>query len=126
MDKSGTNSSSVSSSRPKTRQLPLLRFVDNPALEPEDYERKWQSMDTTKLWGSSLARLPNESELENLMLKDKVHCMASGSVEGVQKFYFYAEHRDSSISHLFMVECSLTLSTKRIAFVFQDVIRGKE
>jgi hypothetical protein len=117
---------SSGSSSPAVRQLPLLRFVDHPALEPEDYERKWQSMDTTKLWGTTLGRLPSESELEDLMLKDKVQCMASGSVEGVQKFYFYAEHRDPTGSHLFMIECSLTLATRRIAFVFKTSSEGKK
>ena len=52
--------------------------------------------------------------------------MASGSVEGVQKFYFYAEHRDPNRSHLFMIECSLTLETKRIAFVFKISSEGKK
>ena len=59
------------------------------------------------------------------MLKDKVHCMASGSVEGVQKFYFYAEHRDSSRSHLFMVECSLTLSTKKLRLFSRRPLRER-
>ena len=110
----------------KRMENPALNFVSNPSLEPEEYERRWQRMDVTKLWGSTLSRALATSELEELLKKDHIYCMASGQKEDVSKFYFYAEQRlgSDSTTRLFMVECSVTNATKHIAFVFKTESSG--
>jgi len=121
---SGGSTVSVASAPSRAAAKPQLRFISDPALEPEEYERKWQSMDTTKLWGTTLSRLPGDGELEKLLGQDNVQCMASGGSNGVQKFYFYAESHISGSEHLFMVECSVTVATRHIAFVFKTGSQG--
>ena len=63
---------------------------------------------------------------EELLKKDHIYCMASGQKEDVSKFYFYAEQRlrSNSATRLFMVECSVTMKTKHIAFVFKTESSG--
>ena len=110
----------------KPVEYPLLNFISNPTLEPEEYERRWQQMDITKLWGSRLKTSLPDGELERLLMKDHIHCMASGEKEGVSKFYFYAEQKIKSgnTTRLYMVECSFTKATKHIAFVFKTGSQG--
>ena len=124
LDSGGSTSVSVASVPPRAAVKPQLKFISDPALEPEEYERKWQSMDTTKLWGTTLSRLPGDGELEKLLSQDNIQCMASGGSNGVQKFYFYAENHISGSEHLFMVECSVTVATRHIAFVFKTGSEG--
>ena len=83
-------------------------------------------MDITKLWGSTLKSALASGELEELLKKDHIYCMASGQKEDVSKFYFYAEQRlrSNSATRLFMVECSVTMKTKHIAFVFKTESSG--
>ena len=38
-------------------------------------------MSQTKLWGTNVLRIPTEQEFEDMMLRSRVHCMASGQVE---------------------------------------------
>ena len=73
-------------------------------------------MDLTKLWGSTLKTLPTEQEWEDLMVADSILCMASGQVDDTQKFYFYATDIER---HLYLVEASITKSSKRLACVFK-------
>jgi hypothetical protein len=93
-----------------------LKLVSGVVLDPDEFEPTWQAMDLTKLWGSTLKVLPTEQEWEDLLAADSISCMASGQVEDTQKFYFYAT--DSS-ANLYLVEASITKSSKRLACVFK-------
>ena len=99
--------------KPATSSLRLLAGV---TLDAEEFEPTWQSMDLTKLWGSTLKTLPTEQEWEDLMVADSILCMASGQVDDTQKFYFYATDIER---HLYLVEASITKSSKRLACVFK-------
>ena len=77
---------------PMRVEIPVLNFISNPSLGAEDARRRWQRMDVTKLWGSTLKGALANGQLE-LLKKDHIYCMASGQKEDVSKFYFYAEQR---------------------------------
>ena len=93
-----------------------LRLVSGVTLDADEFEPTWQSMDLTKLWGSTLKSLPTEQEWEDLLAADSILCMASGQVDDTQKFYFYATDQNT---HLYLVEASITKSSKRLACVFK-------
>ena len=109
-------SSFSSSSSSTTSTSNTLRLVPGTTLDPDDFEPTWQSMDLTKLWGSTLKSLPTEQEWEDLLAADSIICMASGQVDDTQKFYFYAK---DSFSKLYLIEASITKSSKRLACVFK-------
>ena len=83
-------------------------------------------MDITKLWGSTLSRALASGELEELLKKDHIYCMASGQKGGRLQILFLrrAEIKSNSATRLFMVECSVTMKTKHIAFVFKTESSG--
>ena len=93
-----------------------LKLVSGVVLDPDEFETTWQAMDLTKLWGSTLKVLPTEQEWEDLLAANFISCMASGQVEDTQKFYFYAT---DSYANLYLVEASITKSSKRLACVFK-------
>lgn len=43
------------------------------------------------LWGFSLARVPSPGELEAALAASNIMCLASGEVENLLKYYFFAE-----------------------------------
>ena len=83
--------------RPMTRtappavSLPPLFLALEPRLQLAEFEERWQQLDTRELWGATLATVPTEEALLALMQPARVFCMASGRIDAVQKFYFYAE-----------------------------------
>jgi hypothetical protein len=93
-----------------------FKLVSGASLDPDEFEPTWQSMDLTKLWGSTLKSLPTEQEWEDLLAADLISCMASGQVEDTQKFYFYAT---DTFTNLYLIEASITKSSKRLACVFK-------
>jgi uncharacterized membrane protein YgcG len=93
-----------------------IHLVSGVTLDANDFEPTWQSMDLTKLWGSTLKSLPTEQEWEDLLAADSILCMASGQVDDTQKFYFYAT---DDKRRLYLVEASITKSSKRLACVFK-------
>ena len=80
-------------------------------------------MSQTKLWGTNVHRVPTEQEFEEIMLRSRMHCMASGQVEDTQKFYFYAQEEGGEKT-LYLIEASITTSSKRLACVFKSGPRG--
>lgn len=43
------------------------------------------------LWGFTLARVPRPGELEAALAASNIMCLASGEVEDLLKYYFFAE-----------------------------------
>ena len=115
----GTGASSGAKSSSAT-----LHLASNPVLDAEQFEPKWQSMSQTKLWGTNVVRIPTEQEFEDLLLRSSVHCMASGQVEDTQKFYFYAQEVGGRQA-LYLIEASITKSSKRLACVFKSGPGGR-
>lgn len=64
----------------------------SPELEPSQLERKWQQMGgNSTLWGFSLARVPGPGELEAALASHNVMCLASGELDNLLKYYFFAQ-----------------------------------
>lgn len=70
-------------------------------------------------------RVPTEQELEQLLGADNIYCIASGSVEGTDKYYFFArEGHDAAQGRLYLIEASFTTASKRLACVFKAGVGG--
>lgn len=77
---------------PATKNLsgPLQLRV-KPLLKAADFEPQWRALPTVELWGATLAAAPIDGELQALMSRTRFACLASGTVAGVSKYYFYAQ-----------------------------------
>ena len=107
----GGNSSSSSSSSP-----PPLQLKQKPQLKASEFESKWQALTTVEVWGAPLRAPPASGELEKALAGSGVVCLASGTVGGVSKYYFFAVTEDDKLC---MVEVSGTLSSLRLSAVIK-------
>lgn len=93
-------------------------FQKAPAVSAEMFEQAWVQHDQVQVWGATLESCFTEEYFIGLLKPGHVHCLASGQVAGILKFYLYAQY--SSGSSLSMAEVSLAMDTKRISCVFKD------
>ena len=68
-----------------------LQLRVKPLLKASDFEPQWRALPTVELWGATLAVAPIDGELQALMSRIRFACLASGTVAGVSKYYFYAQ-----------------------------------
>jgi len=94
-----------------------------PRLSGPAFEAAWQNSGEVEVWGASLhGDAPSETALIDLFRRGNVHCLASGQVAGVRKFYLYGQaHGGLSdvTSGLTMAEVSMVLATGRVSCVFK-------
>jgi hypothetical protein len=82
-------------------------------LRAADFEARWASMPTVEVWGASLRPglapgRPAAGELEAALAAANIACMASGSVGGVAKYFFFAQEDGAGApQHLAIAELSL-------------------
>lgn len=86
-------------------------LVARPQLKASDFEGRWKALPTIEVWGAQFAREPRAGEVERALAPRHISCMASGSVSGVLKFYFFAQGADAT--SLAIAELSLTLASRR-------------
>ena len=114
------------SQRPTAPNAPPLQLCRDSQLDAESFEPQWHRMPTTQLWGTTLVRIPTEQELEEMLSKDLIYCMASGSVAGTDKYYLYArEGTDPAGGQLYLLEASFSQASKRLACVFKTEHGGR-
>ncbi len=79
-------------------------------------------MATVEVWGATLTSKPGDGDLEKALAPAHIACMASGTVGGVVKYYFYAqgdegEGGSSASPPLAIGEVSITASSLRLSAV---------
>lgn len=99
-----------------------LALVPKPKLRAEDFEPRWNSLATVEVWGATLRAPLANKQMEETLGKANIRCMASGVIDGVQKYYFYAEDSDGA---LFMAEVSVTGSSMRVSAVIKAANAAK-
>jgi len=91
-------------------------------LRAEDFEPKWNSLATVEVWGATLRAPLAGKQMEDTLGAGHIRCMASGVIDGVQKFYFYAE---DAAAALFMAEVSVTAASMRVSAVIKAANAAK-
>jgi len=107
-----------SNSMPPGSGEPSLRLRPKPVLKASDFEGEWGRLPCVELWGCTLRAMPAQGEVERLLQSRHVLCIASGSVGGVSKGYFYAQE-EASGGRMCMAELSVTASSLRASAVIK-------
>ena len=100
---------------------PPPRLRSEPSLSVADFEQHWRTLPTCERWESTLqcAPLDRDGALAAHLAPAHLRCLASGTVAGVVKAYFYAHGDDDPIgcSSLCIAEVSVTLASLRLGVV---------
>ena len=101
-----------------------LQLRAKPMLKAAEFEPRWRALPTVELWGATLAAEPHNGELQALLDAARFACMASGTVAGVSKYYFYAQDaappaEAGSPPGLCIVEVSVTLASLHVSLVIK-------
>mmetsp|Transcript_8818 Transcript_8818/g.14314 ORF Transcript_8818/g.14314 Transcript_8818/m.14314 type:complete len:242 (-) Transcript_8818:2787-3512(-) len=94
-------------------------FRSKPTVNGADFETWWAKSDEVEVWGATVEYIPQDAEFRELFHDGNVHCLASGEVGDIQKFYFYGCTKRKKMA-LAMAEVSLSLKTNRLTCVFKD------
>ena len=92
-------------------------YDTNPVLPAVEFEGAWNRSQIVDVWGLTLKRVPISDAVVPHMKRLRLHCVASGTVQQVEKLYFFAR---SGPSLLAMLELSVDLATKRLSVVFKS------
>jgi hypothetical protein len=97
-------------------------FRSTPAIAAKSFEQAWVKHDQVQVWGATLKGSISDQDFIDLLKPGHVHCLASGQVAGVQKFYLYAQYleRGPQKGCLSMAEVSIATDTLRVSCVFKD------
>ena len=93
-------------------RAPPLVLATEATMDPDDFESRWQSLAPRRMWGTAISRA-TEEELEPLMEEAGIFCLASGALDGVEKFFFYAESASDPIGEKFFAEVSIPSESER-------------
>eukprot|EP01097_Dermamoeba_algensis_P000796 TRINITY_DN1285_c0_g1_i1.p1 TRINITY_DN1285_c0_g1~~TRINITY_DN1285_c0_g1_i1.p1 ORF type:complete len:788 (+),score=179.45 TRINITY_DN1285_c0_g1_i1:96-2459(+) len=117
---SGNGNTSSSSSSSDGHKIELKKRPSS--LSPQGFQNKWSTWETAQgmvevhkanMDGSLL------SKWEKSLQQSGVLCMASGVVDGVSKYYFYAQHHNTRAS-FFLVETIVTPANNSFKFVVKS------
>jgi hypothetical protein len=116
---SGAPSTPLPGSASAVAATPRRRLVlkAKPHLKASEFESKWASLSTVDMWGATLRAQPAQGELEKALSAQGIVCMASGTVGGVSKYYFFAQ--EDATAQLFMAEVSVNIATLRLSAVLK-------
>ena len=113
----GVSGGGSRSSFSAARRAPQLVLAASPTvLAPHVFETRWEELSTLEVWGETLNKVLSDQELENTLAAVHVVCMASGVIDDMQKYYFYAE---TQAGVLFMAEVSFSSSSRRLSAVIK-------
>lgn len=105
-------------------------FIKNPKVSPTEFENRWGSNNTSEIsnggnnlefWGLSLKLVPSIDTLKSILEPLHVELLASGTVSGVMKAYFFS--RDKDTMELSQMEISIVIQTGRMSVVFKPSSR---
>ena len=71
------------------RRAPPLELLDGATMDPLEFETLWQQLAPRRMWGAAICRA-TERELEARMAGAAIYCLASGSIDASEKFFFFA------------------------------------
>lgn len=94
---------------PAAAATPQLRLRAKPTVDPKTFQAQWGRLGTAEtlrmsLGGSAATAAPG---LDKAVAPHNVATMASGTVKGVTKYYFFA--RSEGANALFLAECVINL-----------------
>ena len=91
-----------------------------PILKASDFEQRWASLPSSEIWGTTITRGPRDGEMERSLQLHHLACMASGAVNGIHKYYFFAQNDIlTDTTNLVIGELTLTDSTKRLSVMIK-------
>ena len=96
---------------------PSIVLKARPTLRAAEFESRWAALSTVELYGATLAAPLDDGALQRVLATAGIVCIASGTVSGVSKFYFYAQEEGSG--KLCMAEVSVALATRRLTAVIK-------
>jgi hypothetical protein len=93
-------------------------FEANPVVGASSFESLWNQCQIVDVWGHSVHFAPVAPKLVPLLAR--LHCgvVASGTVSGVEKVYFFA--RTKKQANLALIEVSVNLATQRLSAVLKS------
>uniref|UniRef100_A0A7S3LHH6 Beta-adaptin appendage C-terminal subdomain domain-containing protein n=1 Tax=Aplanochytrium stocchinoi TaxID=215587 RepID=A0A7S3LHH6_9STRA len=93
-------------------------FQKRPLVNAMAFEGSWGGSEVIdEVWGMTLEVVPPESVLIHDLKCFHIHCIASGMVQNVNKFYFYSVDEQS---HKYMCELTISSDTLRATCVFKQ------
>jgi len=97
-------------------------FASSMNIVAKDFESAWSSSENIDdVWGITLKELPRESFVIKHFRTYNIHCIASGLVKDVCKFYFCSS---GSAEALYMCEVTISADNLRAACVFKQSVSG--
>ncbi|KAF0686600.1 Aste57867_21605 [Aphanomyces stellatus] len=98
-------------------------FLTEPSMDPLDFENLWQSATSSEEWAVELVPYFDTDMMErSLGALPNVKILASGKMDGVHKFYYYAEQ--ASNGTIFMVEIQVMESVGELSATFKWIELG--
>lgn len=123
---SAPSSSSFSPSLSPASSAFVAQLRSKPVLKAAEFEGIWAGLQAVELWGSGLSRVPATGELEQLLARHRLACLASGTISGVSKYYFYAQMAVGAAGgaggggeQLLLAELSITHASLRLSAVLK-------
>lgn len=123
----GSQAQAGGATRDRTASSAIVALKSKPSLKAAEFESAWARLSTLEVWGTTLAAVPGAGELEKALAPKGIACMASGTVGGVTKYYFYAQPEASlplppGEPPVVIAEVSLTAASCRLS----AIIKGPE
>ena len=89
----------------------------SPSMDPAAFEQLWSAGSVIGEWSDSITVQRRPDEVEQMLGKIGIQCLASGVVEGIEKFFFFAE--SSTTPTLFLLEVSFETDQEEYSVIIK-------